>query len=98
MEVEDGYAPISVFEIALKHSIGRLALRRPPGELIPEVQAMYGIRSLPLDEESALQLSRLPRLHADPFDRLLVCQAIEHGLAIVTPDPAIAQYPVRVLW
>ena len=42
--------------------------------------------------------SRLPALHHDPFDRILVCQAIVHGMAILTPDPLIVQYPARVLW
>jgi len=37
-------------------------------------------------------------LHRDPFDRMLISQSIAHGLAIVTPDPAITQYPVRVIW
>jgi PIN domain nuclease of toxin-antitoxin system len=40
----------------------------------------------------------LPMLHRDPFDRMLIAQAIAHGLAIVTPDPLIAQYPIRVIW
>ena len=44
------------------------------------------------------RLSKLPELHRDPFDRMLICQAIEHGLTIVTPDAAIQRYPVRVLW
>ena len=58
----------------------------------------HGIASLPIDEETALHLSRLPDLHRDPFDRLLVSQAIVHGLTIVTPDPLVAQYPARTLW
>jgi PIN domain nuclease of toxin-antitoxin system len=41
---------------------------------------------------------RLPQLHRDPFDRMLIAQAIALGLAIVTPDPLITQYPVRVIW
>ena len=45
-----------------------------------------------------LQLLRLPPLHTDPFDRMLVCQAIEHGMTLLTPDPLIAQYPVRISW
>jgi PIN domain nuclease of toxin-antitoxin system len=45
-----------------------------------------------------LQVLRLPALHRDPFDRMLVCQAIVHGLAILTPDPLVSQYPARVIW
>jgi PIN domain nuclease of toxin-antitoxin system len=40
----------------------------------------------------------LPHLHRDPFDRMLVCQAIAHGLTLVTPDEAIRRYPVRTMW
>ncbi len=53
---------------------------------------------LPLDEESALHLARLPALHRDPFDRTLICQALVHGLAILTPDDVIRRYPVRAIW
>jgi PIN domain nuclease of toxin-antitoxin system len=56
------------------------------------------VSALAFDDESALQVVRLPGLHRDPFDRMLICQAIAGGLAIVTPDPLIAQYPVRVVW
>lgn len=55
-------------------------------------------RQGPRDEESALLGMRLPALHRDPFDRMLIAQAIAGGLAILTPDPEIAQYPVRVIW
>jgi len=51
-----------------------------------------------LDEESALHLVRLPQLHNDPFDSILVCQALIHGLVILTPDKLISQYPVRTIW
>ena len=52
----------------------------------------------PAGTSAAIQLAKLPMLHTDPFDRMLVCQAIEHGLAIATPDELIEQYPVRTLW
>ncbi|MEP7009466.1 MAG: type II toxin-antitoxin system VapC family toxin [Acidobacteriota bacterium] len=51
-----------------------------------------------LDEESALQVAQLPPLHRDPFDRILVAQAIVHGCVLLTPDPDIQAYPVRVAW
>ena len=89
---------MSGWEIALKHALGRLPLPEPPAEFIPARQRACGIEELPLEEESALYITRLPRLHADPFDRMLICQAIVHGLALLTQDPLIAQYPIRVLW
>lgn len=89
---------VSAWEVVLKHGRGRLPLPDDPTRLIPARRASRGVTSLPFDEESALHSSRLPPLHKDPFDRMLIAQAIAHGLAIVTPDPLIAQYPVRVVW
>ena len=88
----------SSWEIAVKYAAGRLPLPEPPGLFVPARRKTYGIQDLPLEEEAALHVARLPRLHPDPFDRMLVCQSIIHGLAILSPDPLIAQYPVRVLW
>ena len=89
---------VSVWEITTKHKAGRLPLPEPPDRLIPTERRLRGVQALPFDEESALQVSRLPALHRDPFDRMLISQAIALGLAIVTPDPLIAQYPVRIIW
>jgi PIN domain nuclease of toxin-antitoxin system len=51
---------------------------------------------LPLDEPSTARLAELPDLHRDPFDRMLICQALQHGLTLATVDPAIRAYPVDV--
>ncbi len=55
-------------------------------------------RVLHITPNDILHLQHLPDIHRDPFDRLLICQAIEHGLAIVTPDAHIRQYPIKTLW
>lgn len=89
---------VSVWEIATKHQAGRLPLPEPPDRLIPTERRLRGVEPLAFDEESALQVLRLPALHRDPFDRMLISQAIAGSLAIVTPDPLISQYPVRVVW
>jgi len=89
---------VSAWEIAVKHANGRLSLPEPPERLIPTERRLRGIAPLLLDEDASFHLARLPRLHRDPFDRMLICQSIAHGLAIVTPDPLITQYPVRVIW
>jgi PIN domain nuclease of toxin-antitoxin system len=88
----------SAWEIALKEARGRLPLPEPAQRFVSSEREAHGIAPLPIDEESALHLSRLPVLHRDPFDRMLVSQAIVHGLTILTPDPLIAQYPARTLW
>jgi PIN domain nuclease of toxin-antitoxin system len=89
---------VSAWEIALKFGKGQLRLLEPPDRLIPAARARYGFSSLPMDEESALHVVKLPALHIDPFDRMLVSQAIVHGLTIATPDPLVARYPARTIW
>ncbi len=88
----------SAWEIAIKHARGTLRFSQSPERLVPSARERYGFQSLPIDEESALHVAKLPLLHADPFDRMLVSQAIVHGLTIVTPDPLVTQYPARTMW
>jgi PIN domain nuclease of toxin-antitoxin system len=88
----------SAWEIAVKHSSGKLLLPERPERFVPAMREERGIVSLAIDEESALHASRLALLHRDPFDRLLVAQAIVHGMTILTPDPIISQYPARTMW
>ena len=89
---------VTAWEIAVKYALGRLPLPAPPERFVPHQRQHHGIDPLALDEESVLHAHRLPALHRDPFDRMLVCQAIVHGMAILTPDPLIAAYPIRTLW
>src|SRR2546423_13661652 len=89
---------VSVWEIAIKHARGRLPLPSPLDRFVPQERTRYGIALLPLDEDSALHVAKLPPLHLDPFDRMLVSQAIVHGFTILTPDPLVTQYPARTMW
>ncbi|MEO8600970.1 MAG: type II toxin-antitoxin system VapC family toxin [bacterium] len=88
----------SSWEIAVKHALQRLPLPSPPERFVPQQREAHGIEDLAINEESTLHVGRLPALHRDPFDRILICQAIVHGLMILGPDPLIAQYPVRTTW
>ena len=89
---------VSTWEIAIKHALGRLSMPEPPHRFIPVQRELHRIAPLPLEEEATLYLSRLPKYHRDPFDRMLVCQAIVHGMSMLTPDELVVQYPVRSLW
>jgi len=89
---------ISAWEIALKQERGSLVLSEPAHRYVPKFREAHGYLELALDDASALRSGRLPKLHKDPFDRMLVCQSIEHGLTILTPDAHITQYPVRAVW
>lgn len=89
---------VSAWEIAVKYSLGHLPLPENPATYVPRQRGLHRVASLALDEEDALAGNRLPRIHRDPFDRMLICQAIVHGLTILTPDEAIRRYPVRTFW
>ncbi len=89
---------VSAWEIAVGQSLGKVRIRMDPSRLVPEHRKAHRIVSLPLDEEAALLVSRLPSLHRDPFDRMLICQALEAGLTILTPDELIRQYAVPTTW
>ena len=89
---------VSVWEIAVKWAAGRLTLPEEPSVWVPSRREQNGVASLAVTEEAVVQVTKLPKLHKDPFDRMLVCQAVSEGLTVVTPDPLIRQYPVRVLW
>lgn len=89
---------VSVWEISVKHSLGKLPLPASLDRFLLTQREMHGISILPLEERAVFHLHKLPTLHRDPFDRMLVCQAIEHDCVLLTPDPLIVQYPVRTQW
>ncbi|MBI5585375.1 MAG: type II toxin-antitoxin system VapC family toxin [Deltaproteobacteria bacterium] len=88
----------SVWEIIVKNRIGKLPLPEPPHDFIHKWRLRHQIRSLAIDESSVMQLCHLPEYHKDPFDRILICQSIANKLIILTSDPLITKYPVRVEW
>jgi PIN domain nuclease of toxin-antitoxin system len=88
----------SVWEICLKWGAGKLQLPKPPRLWIEEQRRAWNIDAVPIERNHLYRVSELPAHHRDPFDRLLVAQAIENGLTIATPDPLIVLYPAAVLW
>jgi PIN domain nuclease of toxin-antitoxin system len=88
----------SAWEIIVKHKLGKLPLSEPVHDFIKNSRIRHQIETLPLDKTSVLKLSRLPEYHKDPFDRILICQAISGGMTILTPDMHINSYPVQVEW
>lgn len=87
---------VSVWELSIKVSRGRLQLSRPYEEWIPDV-LQHGFEPLPINLYHAYAIRVLPLLHGDPFDRMLVAQAQCEGLTIVTVDPVISAYGVSTL-
>jgi len=89
---------VSAWEINVKYRLGKLPLPLSPDKFIPKERKRHLVTPLELTEQDTLHLCKLPTPHKDPFDRMLVCQSIEHSLTILTPDPLISQYPIRCLW
>ena len=87
----------SFWEIVIKHELGKLPLPQAPDRFIPAQRKAHGIQSLPFDENDARFLVGLPFHHRDPFDRMLVSQAMARVLTIVTVDPEIRKYSIPVL-
>jgi PIN domain nuclease of toxin-antitoxin system len=88
----------SVWELAIKQQLGRIDLPGPAADFATAERARYRVASLPIDEAAAGHLPKLPSLHKDPFDRMLVCQAIEHELTLVSADRVLRRYPIKTLW
>ena len=88
----------SAWEMCVKYDLGKLPLPLPPEQFVPTRRMTYRLSTLGLEETDVFHLRLLPTHHKDPFDRMLICQALAQNLTILTPDPLIQQYPVRVLW
>ena len=89
---------VSVLEITLKHSTGKLPLPDVPRVWIPEKFAHHGLRRLALTQAVIFLSGELPRVHNDPFDRLLAAQALEEDLTILSPDRPLALLGASTLW
>lgn len=87
----------SSWEIAIKHGLGRLELPEPPGRYVPDRLRAIDAQPVAVEHAHALAVASLPRLHRDPFDRLLVAQSQALDAPIVTADPSVAQYDVATL-
>ena len=88
---------VSLCEVIVKYRLSKLLLPQPPDSYLPAQRQRHHIASLPIDEGSVSRLSSLPQIHRDPFDRMLICQALDHGLTLVTVDSAITNYQVPIL-
>lgn len=83
----------TVWEVAIKQAMGKL---KEPADL-PERIRDSGFRELPITSEHAIAAGRLPLIHRDPFDRMLVAQAAVEELTLVTRDPVFARYGVALI-
>ncbi|MCE7983266.1 MAG: type II toxin-antitoxin system VapC family toxin [Caldilinea sp. CFX5] len=92
------FSVASYWEICIKVSLGKLALVSNWIDLVDEVIAVNGIQWLAIDKAHCQRLLVLPHLHGDPFDRLLIAQVLAEGMAIMSADAKIRQYPLTTVW
>jgi PIN domain nuclease of toxin-antitoxin system len=87
-----------LWEMAIKVSLGKLTLSDPLDVLVPQQLGLNGIELLGIQVAHAAAVSTLPFHHRDPFDRLLIAQAIVEAMPVVSADAAFDAYPVKRLW
>jgi len=88
----------SAWEMQIKRQLGKLTLAVPLSDIIANQQRTNQIDILPVTLAHVLAIDALPQHHRDPFDRLLVAQATTENASLVTNDPALARYPVTIIW
>jgi PIN domain nuclease of toxin-antitoxin system len=88
---------VSLWEIIMKYQLGKLNLPESPELYLPKQRKRHFISHLDLSEKSVIQLIKLPLLHRDPFDRMLMAQAMDHRPTLMTVYNAIKAYSVEGL-
>ncbi len=88
----------TVWEIVLKYRTRKLSLPYPPAKFLESATREMRLIVLPVELGHALRTLELPPIHRDPFDRLLVAQALVEGMQLVTADEELSKYPIKVLW
>ncbi len=89
---------VSAWEMQVKQQLGKLELEYPVKELISLQQEENDLHILPVSLDHVLNLDNLPLHHRDPFDRMLIAQAMQERLLLVSRDNVFSKYPVQLLW
>lgn len=92
------WSAASTWEVAIKYALGRLPLPDAPALFLPAELGKNRIESLPIIDTHAFQAGQLARHHRDPFDRMLVAQAKVEAFGIISNNPVIRLYDVKVFW
>ncbi|MEO6125186.1 MAG: type II toxin-antitoxin system VapC family toxin [Ilumatobacteraceae bacterium] len=96
-ETELVLSAVSVWEIAIKWSIGKLLIPVDPNTFVSATVKSGGLIRMAIDFEHALRVGTLPMIHADPFDRLLIAQSMVSGLPVLTGDPTLRRYGIATV-
>jgi len=86
------------WEVSIKARLGKLQLPAPPADCIPAFLARQGLRPLPITFLHTVRVYDLPLYHHDPFDRLLIAQAICESMIVLSADRNFEKYPVNLFW
>lgn len=97
-EVEKFVSAASIWETAIKISIGKMNLFAPFDKLFPHQLDVNGFTLLPIEIKHTSQIVLLPFHHRDPFDRILIAQAIEEKMSLISIDAAFDAYAVTRIW
>ena len=92
------FSAATAWEITIKYSLGKLRLPAPPGICVPAFTEKMALRPLPVTQMHALKVYDLPSHHRDPFDRIIIAQAMIEGLAVLTSDRDFRDYPIDIVW
>jgi len=92
------FSVASGWEMQIKQQTGKLKLVRTWLDIVSDQTANLNLRIVPVTLDHIGEIDRLPPIHRDPFDRLLIAQARTEGAGLITADRILAQYPVTVVW
>jgi PIN domain nuclease of toxin-antitoxin system len=92
------FSAATAWEISIKASLGKLKLPSPVRTCVPAFMEKQGLKPLPVNQLHAVQVYDLPRHHGDPFDRLIIAQAIVENMSILTADRQFEMYGVDLVW
>ena len=88
----------STWEISIKARIGKFTLPEPPPTYIPKRLTEQNIQALTINQTHALKVYELPLHHRDPFDRLIIAQALTEEMTVLTSDRGFEKYPIEIIW
>ena len=92
------FSAVNLWEAQIKHALGKMDLPDTLPEIVQRQHEINGFGLLSVHAVHVYQLDRLPSHHRDPFDRLLIAQALHEGLTLVSRDSVMADYPAPLLW
>ena len=88
----------SIWEMQIKHQLGKLELHLPLDKLVSEQVQKNAIQILPIQTAHVFGVAALPDVHKDPFDRLLIAQANVENMVFLSGDGVFKHYPVQIIW